>query len=146
MNTKSQTKTVEAPRPLRRYFTVEQADMSLTYVSKITHDIRASYRRAVELQERLDETPAAAEGGPIRLEYEATISALNRYVDELNDVGVELKDYEIGLVDFPAMHEGRQVSLCWKHGEKKIAAWHELDAGFSGRKPVDALTRVETKG
>jgi len=50
-----------------------------------------------------------------------------------------LKDYEMGLIDFPAVHQGREVYLCWKLGEKQIVAWHEVDAGFSGRRDVKEL-------
>jgi hypothetical protein len=50
-----------------------------------------------------------------------------------------VKDIEIGLVDWPAMHEGREVLLCGKYGEREVASWHERDAGFAGRRPVAEL-------
>jgi hypothetical protein len=67
------------------------------------------------------------------------IERLDDLVDELEDVGAQLKDHQSGLVDFVGRHEGRDVYLCWKLGEESIAYWHELDAGFAGRKPVSLL-------
>jgi hypothetical protein len=60
-------------------------------------------------------------------------------VDELTSIGVELKDYQMGLVDFIGRHQGRDVYLCWKLGESKIGFWHELHTGFTGRQPVASL-------
>ncbi len=71
------------------------------------------------------------------LEREAT--RLQGYVDELHEIGCELKDFSIGLVDFIGSHEGRDVCLCWKLGEQKIGFWHELNAGFAGRQPISKL-------
>jgi len=59
------------------------------------------------------------------------------FVEELSNLGVELKDPNIGLVDFPARLEGRVVYLCWRLGEETIDHWHELASGFSGREPVE---------
>ncbi len=70
---------------------------------------------------------------------DAAIDRLSQLVDELAEIGVELKDYETGLVDFVGRHEGRDVYLCWKLGEEKITHWHELNTGFAGRKPVSQL-------
>jgi len=56
---------------------------------------------------------------------------------EIDSIGVQVKDLDIGLLDFPCEVEGRTVLLCWKLGEKSIAHWHGTDEGFSGRKPID---------
>jgi len=56
---------------------------------------------------------------------------------EIDSIGVQVKDLEVGLLDFPCEVEGRTVLLCWKLGEKSIAHWHGTDEGFSGRKPID---------
>lgn len=58
------------------------------------------------------------------------------YVEELKHLGIETKSVTEGLVDFPAIMEGRKVYLCWKLGEPEVAYWHELDAGFRGRQPL----------
>src|SRR5688500_3548379 len=55
----------------------------------------------------------------------------------LTEWGIELKDLQRGLVDFPAVREGRQVYLCWELGEPEVGYWHETDTGYTGRQPVD---------
>jgi hypothetical protein len=54
----------------------------------------------------------------------------------IESLGVELKDLELGLVDFPAERDGRRVFLCWQYGEPEVAYWHGTDEGFAGRKPI----------
>ena len=123
----------------RKHFTVEQANRALPYVSRIVEDVRRTYRRAIDLQEQIEHPMPGAEEAAMQREYAAAIDELNRYVDELTQVGCELKDYDMGLIDFPAMHEGREVLLCWKRGENSVAAWHELEDGLAGRQSVELL-------
>ena len=61
------------------------------------------------------------------------------YVEELRQLGVEAKSATEGLVDFPAVLDGRTVYLCWRLGEPEVLYWHELDAGFRGRKPLGSM-------
>ena len=58
-------------------------------------------------------------------------------VAEIDSIGVQVKDLDIGLLDFPCVVEGQVVLLCWKLGEKAIAHWHGVQEGFAGRKPID---------
>ena len=62
---------------------------------------------------------------------------INRYLQELEAVGCVFKGFDAGLVDFYSLREDRPVFLCWKLGEERITHWHEIDAGFSGRQPID---------
>jgi hypothetical protein len=62
---------------------------------------------------------------------------INRYLQELEAVGCVFKGFDAGLVDFYSLREDRPVFLCWKLGEDRITHWHEIDAGFSGRQPID---------
>jgi hypothetical protein len=57
-------------------------------------------------------------------------------VDELQGLGVLVKDLDRGLVDFPCIHRGREILLCWELGEDEVAHWHGLEEGFAGRKPL----------
>lgn len=139
-NTKSGFETRPPADSQRKMFTLDEANRSLPYVSRVTLDIRSTYRQAVSLQEQIDTPLPGDEIEKLRDEYEKTIVKLNGFVDELGDVGVELKDYDLGLVDFPAKHEEREICLCWKVGEKTILAWHETAAGYSGRRDIDTLT------
>jgi len=56
---------------------------------------------------------------------------------EIDSIGVQVKDLNIGLLDFPCQVDGRIVLLCWKLGEKSITHWHGTEEGFAGRKPID---------
>jgi hypothetical protein len=56
---------------------------------------------------------------------------------EIDSIGVQVKDLDVGLLDFPCQVEGRTVLLCWKLGEKSITHWHGTEEGFAGRKPID---------
>ena len=64
---------------------------------------------------------------------------------EIDSTGVQVKDLDIGLLDFPCVVEDRIVLLCWKLGEKAITHWHGTEEGFSGRKPIDASI-INAKG
>ena len=123
--------------PDKKYFTVYQANSALPYVSRVVEDISAVYGRIIELRRGAD-MPVGPDTDAEK-EYELTMDRLSELVDELHAVGVELKDFELGLVDFPAIHDGRDVLLCWKRGETDIGHWHEIDAGLAGRQPVALL-------
>ncbi len=71
------------------------------------------------------------------------MTKLEDFVDELSEIGCELKDYQTGLIDFVGRHEGRDVYLCWKLGEERITHWHEVDTGFAGRQSVSKLRENE---
>lgn len=69
-------------------------------------------------------------------EVELHATALARCVREISARGVQVKDLERGLVDFPAVREGEEVLLCWELGEDEVAHWHGVDDGFAGRQPL----------
>ncbi|MFQ5491799.1 MAG: DUF2203 domain-containing protein, partial [Phycisphaerae bacterium] len=72
-------------------------------------------------------------------EHEAAkvVDRLNELLAELAQIGAMVKDFEAGLVDFPGRRNGKDVLLCWKLGEEKLTHWHDLTAGFTGRRPLD---------
>jgi hypothetical protein len=72
-----------------------------------------------------------------KAEREKTIQRVKDTLAEIDATGVQVKDLEIGLLDFPCEVEGRTVLLCWKLGEKGITHWHDTSEGFAGRKPID---------
>src|ERR1051325_9492177 len=72
-----------------------------------------------------------------RAKREATAAALKRIFENIEQIGCLIKDLDIGLVDFPALHRGKEVYLCWRLGEPDIAFWHPVDAGFAGRREID---------
>lgn len=72
-----------------------------------------------------------------KAEREKTIQLVKDTLAEIDATGVQVKDLDIGLLDFPCQVEGRTVLLCWKLGEKGITHWHDTSEGFAGRKPIN---------
>ena len=129
-----------APSKVKRRFTLKEANRSLPLVSRIVADIVAAHNAATKLQAKLESSPnTSKDTAGAERELETRLERLQSLVDELTEVGVELKDYSMGLVDFVGRHQGRDVYLCWKLGERQIGYWHELHTGFAGRQPVSTL-------
>jgi hypothetical protein len=72
-----------------------------------------------------------------RAHRDKAIQAAKDTLSEINAIGVQVKDLDIGLLDFPCMVDGEIVLLCWKLGEPTITHWHGTEEGFAGRKPID---------
>src|SRR5262245_57904039 len=70
-------------------------------------------------------------------EFAAAAAELEGWLERLAELGVQVKDAEVGLLDFPALRDGEDVLLCWRVGEEAVEWWHGLDEGFAGRKPID---------
>lgn len=126
----------------RRYFSVTEANRALVLVGRIVADIVDAYQYLLDLQELVE---AARESAPAR-QIEAVhrqvmliVDKLHGYLRELDELGVELEELSLGIVDFPAMAAGREVRLCWQHGEKAVQHWHEVGATAAARRPIDAL-------
>ena len=130
------------PSKIKRRFSVEEANRSLPLVSRIVRDIVASHRQITSLQGKSGAATAPKKNPPNK-ELDAAVDRLQTFVDELTSIGVELKDYQAGLVDFVGRHQGRDVYLCWKLGETAITHWHELHTGFAGRQPISQLNEKE---
>jgi hypothetical protein len=62
---------------------------------------------------------------------------LEEQIHKIQEMGIHIKDLISGLIDFPALHDGREVYLCWRFGEGNVEYWHEVDAGFTGRQLID---------
>ena len=125
--------------PTKKLFSVSEANRALTLVQKIVADIVRDYRLLRELHDTcrtFDAKGKVPEAEAARERYAAITDHLSGLKEELEKVGCELKDYHIGLVDFPGQLDGREICLCWKLGESKVEHWHELDSGFTGRKPL----------
>jgi hypothetical protein len=72
-----------------------------------------------------------------RAERDKALQEIKDALAEIEAIGVQVKDLDIGLLDFPCVVEDEIVLLCWKYGEEKIGFWHGLEEGFRGRKPID---------
>ena len=125
------------PSKSRRRFTLQQANKALPLVTRIVRDIVNTHERATQLQAKLEESTGRESA--LQSQLDSSLEQLQDYVDELGSIGVELKDYESGLIDFPGRHQGRDIYLCWKLGEEKITHWHELHSGYAGRQSTSTL-------
>lgn len=122
-----------------RIFTVAEAGQVLPLVRRIMTDLMAAHdawRVAVRALE------SGIGGGEIELEATADrvmaeARMVEQYLAELRELGCVFKGFDGGLVDFYALRDDRLVFLCWRMDEPRVGHWHELDAGFTGRQPLD---------
>lgn len=127
-----------------RVFTVEGANKTLPLVRRIVSDIVAAHPKWRELVARYEvgaanarpEWGESAAQQTLRHEIDVVAERINGYIAELEAIGCLLKGFEQGLVDFYGRHEGRLVCLCWRHGEDAVSHWHDVDAGFAGRREI----------
>jgi hypothetical protein len=137
----------------RKFFTVAEANKALPLVRAIVGDIVRQYQTVVDLKQRLSDVSRSQQRGSRRrpqpdiyaeelAQTEATLEAeeikLREFIEELEKLGVELKDAD-GLCDFPACKDGREIYLCWRLGEPEILFWHEIQDGYAGRQPLSEL-------
>ena len=129
----------------QKQFTVEQANRTLPLVRRIVEDIVVVYRRwSVRIDEfevaSINSRPEAPDERATQLEREALAlaSEIAGYERELAQLGVRCTSHSAGLVDFPAVLDGRPVDLCWRLGEPAVQYWHELGAGYEARRPLSS--------
>lgn len=126
-----------------RRFTVAEANRAVVLVRRIVGDITPRYQELLALRDEHAELATRAESAARVAELGGHLKRLADELTELSaelrEIGCVLKDYGRGMVDFPAEHDGRAICLCWQLGEPAIGWWHEWDAGFRGRRPVDEL-------
>jgi hypothetical protein len=129
----------------QRYFTVEQAEGTLVLVRRITRDLVREYADLMRLRSQREECALALDErerlDDLNLLIDEKARRLQALLEEMEDVGCQAKDLVTGLIDFPALFEGRKVWICWRLDEPAIAWWHELEAGFAGRKAIDEAFR-----
>ncbi len=131
-----------------RTFTLEEAQNLLPILESLLKQAIQSKQVIEEVDNELQQTAHRVflNGGMllnvVRLarrknEREKAVQRLKDAISEIDATGVQVKDLDIGLLDFPCMVEGELILLCWKLGEEKITHWHSTSAGFAGRKPID---------
>jgi hypothetical protein len=123
-----------------RYFTLQEANEALTTIRPLMDEVQAIRQKI--LAQQPEAWPAieksAGNGGNRALtNMVQDFEKLDALVHLIQDTGVLIKDINIGLLDFPALRDGREVYLCWQYGEGEIAFWHEVEAGFAGRQSID---------
>lgn len=121
-----------------RLYTVEEANAALGWVAERLEAMRGAREKLTDEEARAalsDAAPANGGGAPGRVVSEGFL-ALRSALAELQGAGVLLRDLDRGLVDFPAVRDGREVYLCWVEGEPEIGFWHGPDDGYAGREPL----------
>jgi hypothetical protein len=133
-------------RRLQRIFTPDEANAALTELQPLVEELVAAKRALDEAQERADEVSSRISGNggglpPAQLaEVHDLVSrratALARKLEQIQSLGVVVKDLDSGLVDFPSVRDGEDVLLCWQLGEDEVAFWHRYEDGYAGRRPI----------
>ena len=137
--------------PEIKLFTLEEAERTLPLVRRIVEDLLAEYprwRQAVSRYEILTGGARADWGETSDLvaardAVTGHADRINGYLQELEKIGCVFKGFDAGLVDFYSLREDRLIFLCWRLGEPRITHWHELEAGFAGRQPIDGAMLPE---
>ena len=130
-------------RTEKRYFTPEHANRSLVLVRRIVSEIVTGYARLLEIEEMIEsaeKTGVSTSLEQARKQLVTTVDSLQTCLDELDQIGVELRDFSRGIVDFPSIHEDREITLCWMSGEECISYWHEAGESFACRQHISVLS------
>jgi hypothetical protein len=125
-----------------RHYTLEQANAALPSVAATLRRLHAARQALLGGFDTDLALRAEATGGawPGRDRAVAAVT-LTLGLERLQDREIVVRDLERGLIDFPALSGGREVYLCWQHGEPEIGHWHELESGFAGRRPLGRTAR-----
>jgi len=129
-------------------FTLSEAQTVLPLVEALLRRAQAANVRTAQLGREMQELSQriflsggmhvnVAQAARRRAEREKALKETTDTLAEIDEIGVVVKDLDQGLLDFPAVLEGRAILLCWKMGEKEIGFWHSTEEGFAGRKPLD---------
>jgi hypothetical protein len=131
-----------------RYYGIDEANLRLAELRPLLEQLRADRNRVAELQRDLTrgrQTNGSAEHAEELAEIEdeerEIVRRMQTSVGQIDAWGVTLRDIGSGLIDFPALANGRPIWLCWRLGEDdSIGWWHEVTSGFDSRQPLSELT------
>ena len=123
-----------------RYFVPKEANEMLDILLPMIREMMDITERIRAHQPELwsvAQKSAGNGGNPALSKILPDFDRLDFLLHQVQDLGIEVKDLTVGLIDFPALHENRVVYLCWKYGEKLVEFWHEIESGFAGRQRID---------
>lgn len=123
-----------------RYFTLHEANEALKIIRPLLDDVMEIRNKIIASQPEAwpaIEKSAGNGGNKALSKMVQDFERLDTLIHQILDTGVQIKDINIGLLDFPSLRDEHEVYLCWKYGENDIAFWHEIDAGFAGRQPIE---------
>lgn len=139
-----------SPLSGKKLFSGAEANRALSLVRRVVSDVVGDYRQLRELHaacRTFDAQGDVARAEEARKQYASIADHLSELNEELEQIGCELKDYHLGLVDFSTSLGGREVYLCWKLGETKVEHWHEVSRSCAERRPVpDAVEVIPAEG
>ena len=139
-------------RMRNKIFSLEEANRLIPYLEETLTSLSALGQEVTGLRREIEVLNAIADSGvtsgnpdvrALRAKERSYAETLERFRVSLTEVsrhGCIIRDLELGLVDFYTMSQDRIVCLCWRRGEARIAHWHPIDEGFSGRRPLEDLT------
>ena len=122
-----------------RLFTVEEANSLLPRLRELLAEVslhRDALRERAPHIEPILRAASTNGGGRVGSEYGVEAYRLYLAIERIRELGVVLKDLDVGLLDFPHEREGRVVFLCWHPQEESVGYWHEIEAGYAGRQPI----------
>lgn len=122
-----------------RHFTRAEASALLPRLTAMLDRLREAKDELTdqEAHEALAEAAPTNGGGEDGRQVGIAFLEVRRLLETIERAGIVLRDIDRGLVDFPALLDGREVYLCWELGEEDVAYWHDMDAGYGGREPLD---------
>jgi hypothetical protein len=122
-----------------RHFTQEEANELLPQLTTLLSRLREAKDELTdtEAHEALSEAAPTNGGGEQGRQVGVAFLEVRRLLETVERSGIVLRDIDRGLVDFPALLDGREIYLCWEVGEDEVAFWHELEGGYGGREPLD---------
>jgi hypothetical protein len=132
----------------KKHFTLQEAQNLLPVMESLLRTSMEAKRQIEQIEEefkRVNHTVFLRGGMQLdivalsrrRAESDKAIQRVKDAMAEIESIGAQVKDLDMGLIDFPCLVDGATVLLCWKMGEERIAHWHGTGEGFAGRKPID---------
>ena len=126
---------------MNKLFSVDEANALIPQLRDLLARVRAERERMLEMKPELEKGQSQKGypndwGTPRGAEYIEILDAFQQAMKAIEDLGVLVKDFNIGLCDFPHKRDGRVVYLCWKLDEDEVSWWHDVDTGFAGRQPL----------
>ena len=128
------------PFSSERIFTLSEANALVPELEKHWASIKKSRQILIDTREEVKKASALASvggGTVVGVKYIKGLQDINGSLHAIQELGVVIKDVEIGLCDFPYMLNDKLVFLCWKSGEATVGWWHDIDSGYANRKPLD---------
>ena len=122
------------------FYTLDRANDRIPDLVEMLTVLRAQRDELRDLKGTFDSTEAGDDQRRLRLRMQGLVDQMQATVARIDGWGITLRDIDTGLIDFPALVNGRQVCLCWQLGEDEVEWWHEMSTGFAGRLPLAELS------